>query len=200
MKEVTKMSKIKYKLTRWALMLIALVFSTITGKGRYKWMYHYLRGKGGIQTVPFQYVQQSSGMLDRISDGKDGEYCVDSTILYEGAGFGSRPELFYMIGGFTFQIKRLDTEYVRIQFQDVYDWHPAPAVYDWEENWFTTPLPNRLARIGRFIFGDFYFPECGFPMGEQGVSNAFFCDFQRDGAKEFTSVFSGVISMPERGN
>ena len=192
------MNKLKYKITRWALMLIALVFSTITKKGRYKWMYHYLRGKGGTQTVPFKYVQQSSGMFDRISDGQDGQYCVDSTILYEGAGFGSRPELFYMIGGFTFNIERLDTEYVRIQFEDVYDWHPAPS--DYEENWFTTPLPRRLARIGRFIFGDFYFPEYGFPMGEQGVSNAFFCDFQRDGAKEFTSVFSGVISIPERGN
>jgi hypothetical protein len=190
--------KVKFKIARIILMLLTLVLSTITRKGRYKWMYHYLKGRGGTQTVPFKWVDQSSGMFDRISDGQDGQYCVDSTVLYEGAGFGSRPELFYMIGGFTFHIERLDTEHVRIEFTDVYDWHPAPSDYDEEENWFTTPLPHLFATVGRFIFGDFYFPEWGFPMGQEGVSNAFWCDLAHDGAKEFTSVFSGVISIPER--
>jgi len=192
--------KAKFFVARIVLILATGVMTMLTRKGRYRWLLRYLVGRGGNQNVPFGYVLQNAGMFERVSSNCDGKFCVNNTTLYEGVGFGHRPELFYMIGCFTFDYERINSEYVRVKFEDVYDWHPGEVLDEGEEYqeeyWYTTPLPAPLARIGRLIFGDFYFPKYGWPMQQEGVSNAFFADLESVGARPFTSRFSGILEIP----
>lgn len=171
------------------------------------WLRHYVWGSGKAMNVPDNLVQEAKEAfrttLDRYyaydgwdnyapsrsSDDPFGAYhCLYHSTIYEGSGFYNRPTLFYLLGGFTFLLRRDG----KVSGKDHYDWHPTE-----DGKYFTSPLgTGKVAAICMAIadkvFGHEWFVVGGFPSGEHGISNKLWDDLHLVGAKEFNSWFDQV--------
>ena len=147
-----------------------------------QWLTHYAWGKGRDKEVPSHLISQvedtfhlaiERGMVDGDS------IFIHHSTLYEGSGFNNRPELFYLVGGFTATYQE-----GTVVFQDVYDWHPTS-----EGDWFTSSfnIPVWGHKLLNRVFGEKYYPLSGFPSGNSGFSNKLWADLEKVGAKSFTS-------------
>jgi len=159
----------------------------ITKRERYLWMAHYLSRKGTDMVVPDRLLK----CLDRDVFMYDDDGVIVSTD-YPESGFYGRPELFYLVGGFSYNCEVVgDT--LHVHAIDVYDWHPVKE-YDWytgqlKDSWyFVSPVPiineKWVWRLNDF-FGHTFF-DYSFD-GQFGVSN-YFWDWL-DG-KPFKSIMS----------
>lgn len=194
------MEKVKLVLLRFLLIMImeVVVVATKVIKKKYhfpvKWLLHFLKGSGTALEVPAHLVEGAkSAMREAVranlyhAQKASGKYCVYSSTVYEGAGFSNRPELFYLVGGFTFRLYKNGT----VSAGDYYDWHSSDGAY------FTSPLGegklwNLVIRFLGFIFGDDLFVTKGFPCGSQGISNKLWEQLYQVGAKSFHSYFKNV--------
>jgi hypothetical protein len=61
---------------------------------------------------------------------------------YDSSGFYGRPELFYLVGGFSYDINVVDDKVV-VDAVDVYDWHHMRN-YNGDTRYFVSPLPFKL--------------------------------------------------------
>lgn len=171
------------------------------------WLRHYVWGSGKAMHVPDHLVQQAKEAFretlnryyayegwdsyapDRSSDDPFGAYhCLYHSTIYEGSGFYNRPTLFYLLGGFTFLLRRDG----KVSGKDHYDWHPTK-----DGKYFTSPLgTGKVAAICMAIadkvFGHEWFVVGGFPSGEHGISNKLWDDLRLVGAREFNSWFDQV--------
>lgn len=175
-----------------------------------RWLAHFYTGRGKSVAIPARLVQEAfSGSFGyHLTRARSRPYewvgfAVTSSTQYEGRGFAGRPDLFYMVGGFSGQIKFLEaSDSFHVRFEDVYDWHPMPIV-EWDEDaqeyevvgyeYFTTPVPEKymfLWKLGRLIFGDECFPREGHGNGLPAISNKFWNVL---GGREFVSSFNGII-------
>lgn len=171
------------------------------------WLRHYVWGSGKAMNVPDHLVQEAKEAFretlnryyayegwdsyapDRSSNNPFVAYhCLYHSTIYEGSGFYNRPTLFYLLGGFTFLLRRDG----KVSGKDHYDWHPT-------ENgcYFTSPLgTGKVAAIAMAIadkvFGHEWFVVGGFPSGEHGISNKLWDDLHLVGAREFNSWFDQV--------
>ena len=183
-------------------------------KDQLKWLRHYVAGKGTDIEVPASAIVEAKKTFQRaivhcwtngsvgysdypywIGEGsslKDRDYCVYHSMLYDGIGFGKKPVLFYLVGGFTFHLNEDGT----VSGKDVYDWHP-----DTNGGYFSSPLGNANHKLDWFykgldkIFGNDWFSNNNI-TGVYGISNKLWCDMAEVGAKAFTSYFNDV-EVPE---
>lgn len=170
-----------------------------------KWLHHYIEGTGEDMVVPYKTVLEAKSAFDKaivadnynhLYDTLEGRYCVNSSVLYEGSGFADRPPLFYLLGGFSFTVSKVEydgTAYAVVSGTDHYDWHAA----DEEGHYYTSPLGDgniikAMLSIAGKLFGEQYFPLEGWPMKEAGISNQLWEDLKLVGAKEFDSRFTGI--------
>lgn len=179
-----------------------------------KWLNHYLKGSGKPIKVPAELVQQARmallvaikkddyrqtdkkwrkvyGCELEFKDFLRGKYCVSHSTLYEGRGFYGRPSLFYVMGGFSFNVYKKDNKYI-VSGKDFYDWHPTR-----EGKYFTSPLGRNkimlsIVKVLGHIFGDDLFVTNGWPMGEAGISNKLWDKMHQVGAKAFYSYFENI--------
>lgn len=167
------------------------------------WLRHYIIGSGTALNVPANLVKQAKSALLAAIQANDygcrrnpfpfgGKYCVNHSTLYEGRGFYGRPTLFYLLGGFSFRLRRDG----KVSGKDCYDWHPT-VDYNGEKKYFTSPLgTGNAARVLcaflGWLFDDKWFVVGGFPSGESGISNKLWDDFHAVGAKPFWSWFDQV--------
>lgn len=182
---------------------------------RYLWLLHYLRGTGETLWVKEEHLLALLPTLKREWDWAlehpdcEGSTLVKSvhtrrgsfidrvgfwsTTLYEGRGFGSRPELFYILGCFTFTVRH-DRDaaqggyVVTVEGADRYDWHATP-----EGEYYTSPTARWAVALAGLVFGREYFPLQGFPMGEPGISNRLWADLEKVGARPFKTRFRAVV-------
>lgn len=156
------------------------------------WLRHYLRGSGEDMIVPQKIVDDAyNAFINTISvhgGYDDPSYCLYSSTLYVGRGFYSRPVLFYLVGGFTFSMERIDDENIVFKAVDRYDWHPTEY-----GEFFTSPLGHGilcrvLCAVLGFVFGRQYFGNENSVTGEYGISNRLWFDMLQVGAKEFDSI------------
>ena len=183
-----------------------LVPNTSVGVYRYplRWLRHYLVGSGKPLEVPSNLVLQAKSALeeavrrnnyDTIGDVRKspyGKFCVGHSTLYEGSGFYGRPTLFYLLGGFTFNVYPRKGGGGVVSGKDHYDWHPAV-----EDKYFTSPLGSSkgmllLVKMLGLVFGDDLFVTNGWPMGEAGISNKLWHELEQVGARGFWSYFSNI--------
>ncbi len=170
-------------------------------KYRYKWLYRYIRGKGGYAYLPQDlvkailpslacaYVEAQESRCTQW-DGDREVIPFRRTTLYSGCGFFNRPEMFYMVGCFTFALSYIGDKVI-VSGQDVYDWHPTA-----QGDWFCSPLPIKTAGLAKAIafvlgaiFGRDCFPLKGFPSEKPSISNKFWAGLERFGARPFTTIF-----------
>lgn len=162
------------------------------------WLSHYLNGSGKTLVVPEEVMEQAAPLfINRcgyLIDSCDGVNTVGlhHSTLYEGSGFHGRPSLFYLVGGFTYQVEAT-THGIRAYGEDVYDWHPAEY-----GKYFTSPIGNNKAicALAQIILGD-YFSSENSVTGEKGISNRLWEDFLKVGAADFTSVFDHEYALGE---
>jgi hypothetical protein len=199
---------------RVALKAAALV----KGQARYEWLGHYLAGTGETLYMPARHVEEILPTLAEVwasAYEEDTDHLVStwgrglprgeggarvgfwSTTLYEGRGFGHRPEAFYLVGCFTYTVKFwrdqvTGNRVVTVVGADRYDWHST----DYGE-YYTSPTAKWFAQVMGWIFGKEYFPSSGFPMGEPGISNRLWADMVQVGAKPFKTRFEATISQEE---
>ena len=193
-------------------LLISLLVRLISLKGapRWKFLDAYISGEGRDRDVSKYFIRPVKDKLFALMESKDfGRSNNAMTNLhlslqkkvgwwaswhYEGGGFGERPELFYLIGGFTssweFQEKG-----IRFFGEDVYDWHP-----DSSGEYFTSgmALENKWMKILFSLASRVspqYFPRKGYPMGNPGVSNKLWADIPW--GREFTSTWDFVVPWEE---
>lgn len=161
-----------------------------------EWLLHYLQGKGGEKKVPEEVVVQALPAIKTVirNDGKiEGWHCLSHSSIYEGSGFGGRPDLFYIMGGFSFYVNSDG----KIAAKDVYDWHPNS-----DGEYFTSPFGGEkfewLYKLLDKMFGEDWFSNNNV-TGVYGVSNKLWSDMTMVGAKSFTSTFKTMIdvSAPE---
>lgn len=188
----------------------------VKGQDRYLWLLHYLQGSGETLYVPARHMRAILPTLARRWDdarvydrGTPGfrshateEVVWDrvgfwSTTLYEGYGFGERPEMFYLCGCFTYTVKQwvdhlTGHQMVTIVGADHYDWNPTR-----EGEFFTSPTNRWFARLMGALFGKEYFPSSGFPMGNPGVSNRLWSEMTTVGAKAFKTRFEIAVTREE---
>lgn len=75
------------------------------------WLSHYLNGSGKTLVVPEEVMEQAAPLfINRcgyLIDSCDGVNTVGlhHSTLYKGSGFHGRPSLFYLVGGFTYQVE-----------------------------------------------------------------------------------------------
>lgn len=198
---------VKLKILRWAAMLALALVYLVKGQDRYRWLLHYLAGSGEDLHVKHEDMKEVLKTLAQVYDrayDDDTDHLVSSwfvsennkgarigfwsTTLYDGFGFGHRPELFYLVGCFTYTVKFIGAK-VKIVGADRYDWHD-----NGNGDFYTSPTPKIFARIMSLIFGEKYFPIAGFPMGDPGISNRLWQDMVCVGAKPFKTRFE--ISLP----
>jgi len=202
------------------LMLFAMrVASTVTGKQRFSHMFHYLKGSGTFKTLGEEhrgffkliatmglcyggsnYHYSSLPIIKK--DGRKIKIGWHHSTLYSGAGFKNRPELFYMIGGFSFSICKRGNRLI-VSGKDRYDWHPNGVDESGREIWFSSPLGG--GKLGRFaiwlmsiVFGREYFTLGNNTVtGEAGISNKLWYDLQQVGAREFNTMWSFTYGVKE---
>ena len=85
-----------------------------------KWLYYYLQGSGKTRNIPTDLIKDLLPSL--LWDNEEGTVFFHNTSFYDGYGFNGRPPLFYMIGCFTANIKKMSNGY-EIAIEDVYNWH-----------------------------------------------------------------------------
>ena len=85
-----------------------------------KWLYYYLQGSGKTRNIPTDLIKDLLPSL--LWEQEEGTILFHNTSFYEGYGFEGRPPLFYMIGCFTANVKKVVDGY-QLQIEDVYDWH-----------------------------------------------------------------------------
>jgi len=178
----------------------------LTGLHRIQWMYHYLTGRGSDMEVKVHLLEQVKSTLLEVVDEydlclgwdrfeEDGvEYVVNwhhfnHSTLYPGAGFYGRPELFYLVGGFTFQSLWIEDVCQSLYLKDEYDWHPNP------EGWYfgsPLPIPWLIKALG-WVFGEKYFNMHCMPSMQCGISNELWHDLEYVGAKPFLT--KGFVSL-----
>lgn len=193
---------LKFKLRILRVMIIValkiiITLSTNKLKLPMRWLLHYLIGSGHALIVPKSTINACCDTISNVikRDGYvKGSHCIDSSTLYDGRGFEGRPSLFYLVGGFTFNINTIQGR-ICLSGVDRYDWHPVQ-----EGNYFTSPLGHgrlilTLVKVLAFVFGKEYFPINGFPSSEAGISNKLWEDFSLVGAREFTSHMACVLDM-----
>lgn len=185
-------TKTKLRIIRYGAILAATAGIAFDIKGlRYPlmWLRHYLLGSGKALRVPTHLLTEAKSALvraiiygDSYSSSHFGKYhCLDHSTLYEGSGFYNRPSLFYLVGGFTFLLRKDG----KISGKDIYDWHPTES-----GEYFTSPLGTPVAvAILNWIFGNGWFVNVGFPCGESGISNKLWADMELVGARPFQSYF-----------
>lgn len=162
------------------------------------WLSHYLNGSGETLEVPAEVMEQAAPLFVNrcgyLIDSYNGTNIVGlhHSTLYEGSGFHGRPSLFYLVGGFTYQVKAT-THGIRVFGNDVYDWHPAEY-----GRYFTSPIGDNkiICAIAQVILGE-YFSSEGSVTGERGISNRLWEDFLKVGAQDFISVFDHEHALSE---
>lgn len=131
----------------------------------------------------------------------EGQYRPVHSTDYDHVGFYGRPELFYLVGGFGWEVNDVGDEVV-IYAEDIYDWHP---VCNGGDTWyFVSPLPislnwtkysNLFLKINEFIGCTAFSPSFD---GNVGISNCFWDwlnDFKDD--KSFTSIMEWRFNKSE---
>lgn len=106
--------------------------------------------------------------------------CLFRHTEYDGRGFYGRPELFYLVGSFWFDIY-VDSDNGIVYFTtiDRYDWHQVESYYDNEMMWHFSPLPivipfaDKVAKIANKLFG-YELLRAGAENNSLSVSNEFF--------------------------
>jgi hypothetical protein len=215
---------IKIHILRLLMAAAVWVWWRATRLPRLRWLLHYLQGSGTPLDLPAEEIAVIQGTLAGLwmdsnrhvwgtarSAGPRDEVQVllGHSTLYEGRGFWGRPEAFYLVGGFAFQVV---VDYlagtVAITGSDEYDWHATMREeYDEESEtyrevacWYTTPVPPRLSplvAVAAKVFGSEYFVTNGWPMGEAGVSNKLWAALAQAGAKPFTTRISHTWTLQE---
>lgn len=97
-----------------------------------EWLLHYISGSGREKPIPAYVMSKSIKDIlyalniqeDNVVQGRDYTLHFNNSTLYSGGGFENRPDLFYLIGGFTATV-RVEEGRVFVKLQDVYDWHPV---------------------------------------------------------------------------
>lgn len=165
------------------------------------WLRHYVCGSGKAMEIPAEEVVKAKEALiyaiteDGSKEGgiRNGYHCVYHSTLYEGVGFYGRPTLFYLMGGFTFLLRR---DWL-VAGKDRYDWHPNA-----DGNYFTSPLGDSkvvsilITSLDK-LFGNEWFVKGGFPSNEMGISNKLWADLELVGAAPFWSYFDKVAAFTE---
>ena len=167
-----------------------------------QWMLHYLLGTGKSKLVPIDIMEEAEpSIINSIFDDIYNYYsehdelymselihvyynkhCLHHSTIYEGIGFYNRPTLFYLVGGFTFNISTFDKD--TLTAIDVYDFHSTI-----DGHYFTSPCAGKvIINILNFIFGNEWFTPHGFPSSSPGVSNKLWEDLAEVGAKPFDSI------------
>lgn len=127
---------------KFVTICVFIVLKFATKKARYGYMINYLtKGEDQFPTKELEcltaehFIKCYDEYVERFRP-------VHSTI-YDNAGFYGRPELFYMVGGFEFDIES-DKDNIMISAKDVYDWH---HMKDSEgiPFYFASPLPFNLS-------------------------------------------------------
>lgn len=159
------------------------------------WLRHYVAGSGKALEVPLEcLIDAKEALMEAVrrDDRKAafGNYhCLYHSTLYAGSGFYDRPTLFYLLGGFTFLLRRDG----KVSGKDRYDWHPTKD-YAGNDQYFTSPLGKgafaaAAMALLNYMFGNEWFVVGGFPSGEHGISNKLWDDLHEVGAKPFWSWF-----------
>lgn len=162
------------------------------------WLSHYLNGSGETLVIPNEVMEQAAPLFVNrcgyLIDSHNGVNTVGlhHSTLYEGSGFHGRPSLFYLVGGFTYQVEAT-TRGIRVFGKDVYDWHPSQY-----GKYFTSPIGNNkvICAIAQIILGE-YFSSENSVTGEKGISNRLWEDFLKVGANDFISVFDHEYALGE---
>lgn len=162
------------------------------------WLSHYLNGSGKTLVVPTEVMEQAAPLFTNrcgyLIDSHNGINTVGlhHSTLYEGSGFHGRPSLFYLVGGFTYQVEAV-TNGIRVYGKDVYDWHPAEY-----GKYFTSPIGTNkvICAIAQLVLGN-YFSSENSVTGEKGISNRLWEDFLKVGANDFLSVFDHEYALSE---
>lgn len=209
------MKNIRLKVLRTCIMTALRTCIIFINKEYYypmKWLLHFLEGGGEPLEVPEELVVQAKEAFNKAiywnnykvkEDYFCGKYCVNSSTLYEGSGFYNRPTLFYLLGGFSFNVYpcKEDNKYVyMVSGKDYYDWHSTD-----NGKYYTSPLGNNpimavLIKVLGLIFGNDLFVANGWPMGQAGISNKLWEEMYKVGARSFYSYFSNIpmFTMSER--
>ena len=87
-----------------------------------KWLFYYLQGSGRNRNIPTDLLKDILPSL--LWREQEGVIPFHHTSFYDGFGFEGRPALFYMIGCFTANVKKVSDGY-QIHIEDVYDWHSS---------------------------------------------------------------------------
>lgn len=184
---------VKLKILK-VLATMGLHLLSINSKYKYpcKWLLHYLKGSGKDLEVNKEIVLEAKeAFINTIKYEEEdssiyGTHCLYSSTLYNGKGFYNRPVLFYLVGGFSFNLEDNGT----IKATDRYDWHSTD-----NGEYFTSPLgggkfAKTVVSILGLIFGKEYFVVDAFPCYQHGISNKLWEDFKEIGAKEFNTNIS----------
>lgn len=219
------MRALKLHILRALAMLGAFTAWKATGKQRFQWLFHYLRGSGQPLHLPGEVitgVQQTLARLwaatapEVLTGELAGQHFENNVLLghsteYAGRGFSGRPEAFYTVGGFHYTVKvsqRCAGGMVELKGEDVYDWHVVTSER-WDEEscsyvttseWYTSPFPAKLGwlvQLAAKVFGSEYFVVGGWPMGEAGISNRLWADLAEVGARPFTTVIRHSWTVQE---
>ena len=195
----------------FVIRFVGILLTALVGifQVRFRWLFFYLMGSGKPHKIKVDWesvVRSYNPTVNRFSTFIPGEEIeeivrIHHSTIYRGRGFWGRPIMFYVVGGMTLFltiVKNGKNKYVQIYGEDIYDWHPA----DQFGNYFTSPLPNWLLVLPRFLlgtWGEVYFPSNGFPTNLPGISNRLWQDLELVGAKPFTTIVDGIVSSKEFG-
>ena len=164
---------------RFVVLVVFKMLWLILKQERYLWMAHYLEGSGETMKAP-EYVLKGLS-LDQFYNAADFNNFTITSTSYDMSGFYGRPELFYLVGGFQFEMFECEIENaIYIVADDVYDWHPV-IEYDcfeddqpYESWYFVSPMPivgkKWVWRLNNFFCHTFF--DYSF-SGEFGISNYF---------------------------
>lgn len=153
------------------------------------WLRHYLLGSGKDLRVPNRYCYGALSVFKKALD--TGGHVEHS--MYQGSSFYEKPILFYILGGFSYELQEKD-DVVTIKGTDCYDWHPVKVgemeLYPFTPLHISSRLLKTAFLITQKIFGDEYFVS----SSEFGISDKLWHDMLQVGAKEFSSTFEFTVS------
>jgi len=189
----------KYYLLKYILASIAITAKYLVRKERWTWMVHFLIGDGSPLRLPRGIILEHLHLLlaQVTVAKKKGAVTQDKNTLrvtFENSpqtfgtpGFWGKPELFYLVGGFTFTLHYKTKGRVTLHGVDRYDWHPWPS-----GEWAISPFPCRfLLNIAGKLFGNEYF-------SEDGISNKLWADLvTHANCKEFNSILELNLNSKE---
>lgn len=213
------MEKIKLSILKKLLIMLFNIVEVVTlfkhKEYHYpvKWLNHFLKGSGKPLKVPNKVVQQATSVFNhavwRDNWGNleyyckiEGKYCVSHSTLYEGSGFSNRPTLFYLLGGFSFELKQWRNNTYWVSGTDTYDWHS-----DGSGRYFSSPIGDSpvimaLTKIAGLLFGKDLFIAgeynesiiCADSETHMArISNKLWEAMYEVGAKDFVSEFNAPL-------